>query len=159
MIRRMRRLVLPLVASALFFVPLPAALVERVFAAGWYPQVQPLLTRASNAVAFAWLDPLVVFVVAAVLIGAARAWRRAAGWRRMANVLLPFLVLPLFAAMIRIDDRLLQAAASLGAPPRTIFWKVYFPLTLPALAAGTLLVFILCLGFYVTPAVLVAWAT
>jgi ABC-type spermidine/putrescine transport system permease subunit I len=72
----------------------------------------------------------------------------------MANVLLPFLVLPLFAAMIRIDDRILQAAASLGAPPRTIFWKVYFPLTLPALAAGTLLVFILCLGFYVTPAIL-----
>jgi ABC-type spermidine/putrescine transport system permease subunit I len=72
----------------------------------------------------------------------------------MANVLLPFLVLPLFAAMIRIDDRLLQAAASLGARPSTIFWKVYFPLTLPALAAGTLLVFILCLGFYVTPAVL-----
>lgn len=72
----------------------------------------------------------------------------------MANVLLPFLVLPLFAAMIRIDDRLLQAAASLGAPPRTIFWKIFFPLTLPALAAGTLLVFILCLGFYVTPAIL-----
>src|SRR5258707_13600823 len=72
----------------------------------------------------------------------------------MAKVLLPFLVLPLFAAMIRIDDRLLQAAASLGAPPRTIFWKAYFPLTLPALAAGTLLVFILCLGFFVTPAVL-----
>jgi len=72
----------------------------------------------------------------------------------MANVLLPFLVLPLFAAMIRIDDRLLQAAASLGASPRTIFWKIYFPLTLPALAAGTLLVFILCLGFYVTPAIL-----
>ena len=70
----------------------------------------------------------------------------------MANVLLPFLVL--LAAMIRIDDRLLQAAASLGAPPRTIFWKVYFPLTLPALAAGALLVFILCLGFYVTPAIL-----
>lgn len=72
----------------------------------------------------------------------------------MANVLLPFLVLPLFAAMIRIDDRLLQAAASMGAPPRTIFWKVFFPLTLPALTAGTLLVFILCLGFYVTPAIL-----
>ena len=72
----------------------------------------------------------------------------------MANVLLPFLVLPLFAAMLRIDDRLLPAAASTGAPPRTIFWKVYFPLTLPALAAGALLVFILCLGFYVTPAIL-----
>jgi ABC-type spermidine/putrescine transport system permease subunit I len=72
----------------------------------------------------------------------------------MANVLLPFLVLPLYAAMIRIDDRLLQAAASLGAPARTIFWKVYFPLTVPALAAGALLVFILSLGFYVTPAIL-----
>ncbi len=72
----------------------------------------------------------------------------------MANVLLPFLVLPLFAAMLRIDDRLMQAAASLGAPPRTIFVKVFLPLTLPALAAGALLVFILCLGFYVTPAIL-----
>jgi ABC-type spermidine/putrescine transport system permease subunit I len=72
----------------------------------------------------------------------------------MANVLLPFLVLPLFAAMIRIDKRLLQAAASLGASPRTIFWRVYFPLTRPALVASTLLVFILSMGFYVTPAVL-----
>lgn len=72
----------------------------------------------------------------------------------MANVLLPFLVLPLYAAMVRIDDRLLQAAASLGASPRTIFWRVFFPLTLPALGAGTLLVFILCLGFFITPAIL-----
>lgn len=72
----------------------------------------------------------------------------------MANVLLPFLVLPLYAAMIRIDDRLLQAGASLGASPRVIFWRIFFPLTLPALGAGTLLVFILCLGFYVTPAIL-----
>ena len=72
----------------------------------------------------------------------------------MANVLLPFLVLPLFASMLRIDDRLMQAAASLGAPTGTIFLKVFLPLTLPALAAGALLVFILCLGFYVTPAIL-----
>ena len=72
----------------------------------------------------------------------------------MANVLLPFLVLPLYAAMIKIDDRLLQAGASLGASPRVVFWRIFFPLTLPALGAGTLLVFILCLGFYVTPAIL-----
>jgi ABC-type spermidine/putrescine transport system permease subunit I len=72
----------------------------------------------------------------------------------MANVLLPFLVLPLYAAMIRIDDRLLQAGASLGASPRVIFWRIFFPLTLPALGSGTLLVFMLCLGFYVTPAIL-----
>ena len=70
------------------------------------------------------------------------------------NVLLPFFVLPLFAAMVRIDPRLLQAAASLGASRRTIFWRVFFPLTVPAVAAGAILVFILTLGFYITPAVL-----
>jgi ABC-type spermidine/putrescine transport system permease subunit I len=70
------------------------------------------------------------------------------------NVLLPFLVLPLFAAMVRIDDRLMFAAASLGAPPRTVFWRVFFPLTLPAFAAGCVLVFILTLGFFITPAIL-----
>jgi ABC-type spermidine/putrescine transport system permease subunit I len=71
-----------------------------------------------------------------------------------ANVLLPFLVLPLFAAMVKLDDRLLQAAASLGASRRTIFWRVFFPLTLPSLAAGAILVFILTLGFFITPAIL-----
>jgi putative spermidine/putrescine transport system permease protein len=63
------------------------------------------------------------------------------------NVLLPFLVLPLFAAMVKIDERLLQAAASLGASRWTIFWRIFFPLSLPALAAGTIMVFILTLGF------------
>ena len=70
------------------------------------------------------------------------------------NVLLPFFVLPLLASMARIDDRLLQAAASLGASARTIFWRVFFPLTVPAVSAGAILVFILTLGFYVTPAIL-----
>jgi putative spermidine/putrescine transport system permease protein len=70
------------------------------------------------------------------------------------NILLPFLVLPLFAAMVRLDERLLQAAASLGASRRTIFWRVFFPLTLPSLAAGAILVFILTLGFFITPAIL-----
>jgi putative spermidine/putrescine transport system permease protein len=71
-----------------------------------------------------------------------------------ANILLPFLVLPLFAAMLEVDDRLLQAAASLGAPKRTVFWRVFFPLTLPSLAAGAILVLILTLGFFITPAIL-----
>lgn len=70
------------------------------------------------------------------------------------NLLLPFLVLPLYAAMIRIDERILQAAETLGASRWTIFRRVFFPLTLPALAAGMVLVFILTLGFYVTPAIL-----
>ena len=70
------------------------------------------------------------------------------------NVLLPFLVLPLLASMLRLDDRLLQAAASLGASSRTVFWRIFFPLTLPSLAAGAILVFILTLGFFITPAIL-----
>lgn len=70
------------------------------------------------------------------------------------NVLLPFLVLPLFAAMVRIDDRLLQAAESLGARRSTVFRRVFFPLSLPALAAGSILVFILTFGFFITPAIL-----
>jgi len=70
------------------------------------------------------------------------------------NVLLPFFVLPLYASMLRIDERLLQAAASLGASQRMVFWRVFFPLTAPSVAAGAILVFILTLGFYITPAVL-----
>lgn len=70
------------------------------------------------------------------------------------NVLLPFLVLPLFAAMLRIDPRLLQAAESLGASRATVFRRIFFPLSLPALAAGAILVFILTFGFYITPAIL-----
>jgi ABC-type spermidine/putrescine transport system permease subunit I len=72
----------------------------------------------------------------------------------MANVLLPFLVLPLYAAMIRVDRRQLQVAETLGASRLRIFWQVFFPLTLPTLAASAILVFILSLGFYITPAVL-----
>jgi Protein of unknown function (DUF3810) len=89
-IRRLRRLVLPLVAAALALVPLPAHFVERVYAAGWYPHLQPLLTRVSNGVPFAWLDPLVALTAGAMLIGAARAWRRAGSpwWRRVANVVI-----------------------------------------------------------------------
>jgi putative spermidine/putrescine transport system permease protein len=72
----------------------------------------------------------------------------------MTNVLLPFLVLPLYAAMRRVDQRLLQVAATLGASRMAIFWRIFFPLTLPALAAGMVLVFILSLGFYIPPAIL-----
>jgi ABC-type spermidine/putrescine transport system permease subunit I len=72
----------------------------------------------------------------------------------MVHVLMPFLVLPLLATMIGLDNRLLLAAKSLGARPWTVFWRIYLPLTAPALSAGAVLVFILSLGFYVTPALL-----
>lgn len=70
------------------------------------------------------------------------------------NVLLPFLVLPLFASMMRLDRRLLLAAESMGASKSMIFWRIFFPLTVPSLAAGAILIFILTLGFFITPAIL-----
>ena len=70
------------------------------------------------------------------------------------HVMLPFLVMPLYAAMCAIDRDLLKAAANLGASPLHAFWRVFFPLSLPGLTTGALIVFILCLGFYITPAVL-----
>jgi ABC-type spermidine/putrescine transport system permease subunit I len=72
----------------------------------------------------------------------------------MVHIMLPFLVLPVLGAMRAIDADYLKAAANLGASPSRAFWSVFFPLSLPGLLAGTLIVFILCLGFYVTPAVL-----
>lgn len=72
----------------------------------------------------------------------------------MVHIMLPFLVLPLYSTMRAIDGDLVRAAASLGASPTRSFWLVFFPLSMPGLLAGSLIVFILCLGFYVTPAVL-----
>ena len=77
---------------------------------------------------------------------------RFAVYLAMAHVLLPFLILPLYAAMRRIDPALLRAAASLGATGPQRFWRVYLPLTLPGVAAGGLIVFMLAIGFYITPA-------
>ena len=72
----------------------------------------------------------------------------------MVHIMLPFLVLPLYSAMKRIDRQTIQAAANLGATPVQSFWQVFVPLSLSGVVAGSLIVFVLCLGFYVTPAVL-----
>ena len=70
----------------------------------------------------------------------------------MTHVLLPFMILPLYAVMRTIPPLHLRAAASLGATPRQAFQRVYWPQTLPGAAAGALLVFILAVGYYITPA-------
>jgi len=72
----------------------------------------------------------------------------------MVHIMLPFLVLPLYGSMRAIDRNYLKAAANLGASPIRAFWQVFFPLSLPGLFAGSTIVFILCLGFYITPAML-----
>ena len=70
----------------------------------------------------------------------------------MVHILLPFLVLPLYSVMRSIPRDHTRAAASLGARPLAAFLTVYFPQTVPGLGAGCLLVFILSIGFYITPA-------
>jgi putative spermidine/putrescine transport system permease protein len=70
----------------------------------------------------------------------------------MTQVLLPFMVLPLYAVMKTIPPVYLRAASSMGARPFTGFARVYLPLTMPGVAAGGLLVFILAVGYYITPA-------
>jgi putative spermidine/putrescine transport system permease protein/mannopine transport system permease protein len=72
----------------------------------------------------------------------------------MVHVLLPFMLLPLIAAMRRIDPNLLRAGRILGANPFRLFLRVYFPLSLPGVHAGTVLVFISSLGFFITPSLL-----
>ena len=70
----------------------------------------------------------------------------------MAHILLPFMILPLYSVMKGIPPEHMRAAASLGARPWAAFATVYLPQTMPGLAAGCLLVYVIALGFYVTPA-------
>jgi putative spermidine/putrescine transport system permease protein len=72
----------------------------------------------------------------------------------MVHVLLPYAILPIYAAMVKVDDRLLLASDGLGASPATTFRRVYLPLTLPGVTAAAVFVFLLGLGFFVTPALL-----
>jgi putative spermidine/putrescine transport system permease protein len=72
----------------------------------------------------------------------------------MAQVMLPMMVLPAYATMRRIDPSLMPAARGLGAHPLGAFTLVYLPLSLPGVFAGALLVFVISLGFYITPAML-----
>ena len=70
----------------------------------------------------------------------------------MTHILLPFMVLPLYSVMRSIPGRQMSAAASLGASFGRAFWRVYWPQTVPGVGAGSLLVFILAIGYYITPA-------
>ncbi len=69
----------------------------------------------------------------------------------MTNILLPFMILPLYSVMKTISPSYVRAAKSLGANDWTAFWRVYFPQTVPGIGAGAVLVFILSIGYYITP--------
>ncbi len=69
----------------------------------------------------------------------------------MTHILLPFMILPLYSVMQTIPPSYLRAAKSLGATNWTAFWRVYFPQSIPGIGAGSILVFILAIGYYITP--------
>jgi len=72
----------------------------------------------------------------------------------MVHALMPLAILTMLSVMENIDRRLTSAAATLGARPGTVFWRVYFPLSLPGVAAGALMVFVTAIGFFITPTLL-----
>lgn len=72
----------------------------------------------------------------------------------MVHIMLPFMIFPLYAGLRRIDGDYVKAALGLGASRSRAFWRIYFPLSIPGLLAGSVLVFVLSLGFYITPALL-----
>ena len=69
----------------------------------------------------------------------------------MTHILLPFMVLPLYSVMKTIPPSYMRAAESLGAHPWRAYWRVYFPQTIPGIGAGAILVFIIAIGYYITP--------
>ena len=71
----------------------------------------------------------------------------------MTHILLPFMILPMYSVMQTVPPSYLRAAKSLGATNWTAFWRVYFPQTVPGIGAGSILVFILAIGYYITPAI------
>jgi putative spermidine/putrescine transport system permease protein len=70
----------------------------------------------------------------------------------MTHILLPFMILPLYSVMKSIDPSFMRAAQSMGAKSFAAFFRIYLPLTLPGISAGALLVFIISVGYYITPA-------
>jgi len=70
----------------------------------------------------------------------------------MTQILLPFMVLPLYSVMKTISPSYVRAAQSMGATPALAWFKIYLPMSVPGIGAGALLVFILSIGYYITPA-------
>jgi putative spermidine/putrescine transport system permease protein len=122
-------------------IPFWTSLLVRTFA--WMVILQREGILNSSLIALGIVDePLsLIYNRAGVLIG-------------MVQVLLPFVVFPLLSVMQRIDLTYSAAASTLGAPPVTNFLRIYLPLSLPGILSGGMLVFVLSLGYFITPALL-----
>jgi putative spermidine/putrescine transport system permease protein len=123
---------------ASLFLPLAASVIAKAFA--W-----TILLRSHGVVNDTLLflhltnKPIrMIFTQTSLIVGAA-------------NIFLPFMILPIYAVVAQIDPRLTEAAATLGAPPVSAFFRVVAPLTLPGVVAGVALVFSLSVSAYVVP--------
>lgn len=123
----------------LVLVPFWTSLMARTFA--WISLLQRDGPVASLLGFFGISDVTLLNSVTGVMIG-------------MVQILLPYMVLTLATALGSIDRGLLTAAQSLGANRHRAFWQVYLPLSMPGILAGSALVFILAIGFYITPQLL-----
>ncbi|MDX1054042.1 ABC transporter permease subunit [Sinorhizobium medicae] len=78
-------------------------------------------------------------------------YNRFAVYVGMVHIMLPMMILPLLSVMVNIERSLMEAARSMGAKPFTAFLRVFLPLSVPGIRSGCILVFVVCLGFYITP--------
>jgi putative spermidine/putrescine transport system permease protein len=128
------------VLLAIVLVPFWTSILVRMYA--WLVLLGPdgLATRALRAASLTNHSSL-LYGRFAVIVG-------------MTHYMLPFMILSLYATMVAIDPAYVQAARTMGSSTLQAFRRVYWPLSLSGVYAGTLLVFILSLGFYVTPALI-----
>src|SRR5262249_8854476 len=121
----------------LIVAPLWTSFLLRIYA--WMIILRPtgILTDVLRAAGIAH-PPVILYTPAAILLG-------------MVYNYLPYMILPLYAALEKLDKRLLEAAADLGATPWQSFWKVTVPLSMRGIVAGVTMVFVPSLGDYVTP--------
>jgi len=129
------------IMAALIVIPLWTSVVIRSYA--WMIVFQRRGILNDALIASGWVADPVQFIPGAFAVNVG-----------MVHIMLPFMILPLAAAMRGIDRSLLRAAGVLGASDFAAFRKVFLPLSLPGVYAGTALVFMLSLGFFITPALL-----
>ena len=126
----------------LFLITLPffTSLIVRLYA--WLLILRPSGVINTALAALGFYNPVeLIYTEAAVLIG-------------MTYIFIPFMFMPVYASVEKLDKRLLEASADLGASRWQSFWKVIFPLTLPGIAAGSIIVFIPSLGNFIVPSLL-----
>ncbi|MGJ4909029.1 ABC transporter permease [Bradyrhizobium sp. HKCCYLS2033] len=127
---------------ATLFLPLAASVIVKAFAWTILLRSDGLINTVLIAMGIIE-DPIrMIFTQTALIVGAV-------------NIFLPFMVLPIYAVVAQLDGRYAEAAATLGASPLVVFFRVILPLTLPGIIAGVALVFSLSVSAYVVPTLLI----